>query len=98
MGIREDYQAKMEKQLNDWTAQTERLKTGLEQVEIHAKGQIERNFKALRDKQSEAWVHFGKMKASNEGAWEQFQAHMDKAGGEVKAAMEQMTSVFKKQN
>lgn len=32
MGMREDYQALMEKQLNEWKAQTERFKAGAAQV------------------------------------------------------------------
>ena len=37
MGLREDYQALMEKQLNEWKAQTERFKAGAEQIEAHTK-------------------------------------------------------------
>ena len=96
MGFREDYQAMMEKQLNEWKVQTERFKTGLEQMEVHAKTQYEKNLEVLRAKQAEAWDYFHKMKSANESAWGQFQGHMDKAGGEVKAAIERMTSVFKR--
>lgn len=96
MGFREDYQTMMEKQLNEWKAQTERFKNGLEQMEVHAKEQYERNLEILRAKQNEAWDYFYKMKSVNESAWGQLQAHMDKAGGEVKAAIENMTSIFKR--
>jgi hypothetical protein len=95
MGIRDDYQALMEKQLNEWKAQAERFKAGAEQVEAHAKAQYEKNLEMLRARQDEAWENFRKLKSANESAWEQFKAHMDKAGGEVKAAVERMTTTFK---
>ncbi|HTD12364.1 MAG TPA: hypothetical protein VK676_09875 [Steroidobacteraceae bacterium] len=95
MGTREDYQALMEKQLNAWKAQTEVFKAAAEQIEGHAKAQYEKNLELLRAKQTEAWEYFQKLKGANEGAWAQFKAHLDKAGGEVKVAVERMTTKFK---
>jgi hypothetical protein len=95
METREDYQALMEKQLNEWKAQTELFKARSQQIEAHAKAQYERNLEVLRAKQAEAWENFYKLKGANESAWEQFKAHMEKAGGEVKAAVEGMTTKFK---
>jgi len=95
MGPREEYQVQMEKQLNDWKVQTERFKAGAEQIEASAKAQYEKQLEALRAAQTEAWEDFYKLKGANESAWGQFKAHMDKAGGEVKAAVERMTTNFK---
>ena len=95
MGLREDYQAQMEKQLNEWKAQTERFKAGAEQIEAHAKVQYEKQLEVLRAAQAEAWENLYKLKGANESAWGQFKAHMDKAGGELKAAVERMTTNFK---
>jgi hypothetical protein len=95
MGLREDYQVQMEKQLNEWKVQTERFKTGAEQIEANAKVQYEKQLEALRAAQTEAWEDFYKLKGANESAWGEFKAHMDKAGGEVKAAVERMTMNFK---
>jgi len=95
MGLREDYQVQMEKQLNEWKVQTERFKAGAEQIEANAKVQYEKQLEALRTAPTEAWEDFYKLKGANEGAWGQFKADMDKAGGEVKAAVERMTTNFK---
>jgi len=62
MGIREDYQALMEKQLNEWKAQTETLKVGAVQMETQAKAQYEKNLELLHAKQEEAWDNFYKLK------------------------------------
>ena len=94
METREDYQALMEKQLNVWKAQTELFKAGAQQIEAHAKAQYEKNLEVLRAKQAEAWENFYKLKGANESAWGQFKAHMEKAGKEVKAAIEGMTTKF----
>lgn len=96
MGIREDYQSQMEKQLNEWKAQTERFKAGVAQVEAQAKAQYEKNLELLHAKQEEAWDNFGKLKSAGEGAWDQFKAKMDKASDELKDAADRMTAHLKK--
>lgn len=95
MELREDYQRLMEKQLNEWKAQTERFKAEAEQIGAHTKAQYEKNLETLRVTQADAWVTFSKLKTANENAWTEFKAHMDKSGGEVKAAVERMTTHLK---
>ena len=95
MGMREDYQALMEKQLNEWKAQGERFKAAAEQFEAQAKQRFEENLALVRAKQAQAWEHFNTLKGANEGAWTEFKSHMDKAGNDVKAAMESLAKVFK---
>jgi hypothetical protein len=95
MELREDYQKLMEKQLNEWKAQTERFKAGAEKIEAHNKSQYEKNLEMLRTTQADAWENFNQLKTANESTWSEFKALMDKAGGEVKAAVERMTTSFK---
>jgi ElaB/YqjD/DUF883 family membrane-anchored ribosome-binding protein len=95
MGMREDYQALMEKQLNEWKAQSERFKANAEQVQAHVKAQYENGLNVLQAKQAEAWENFHKLKGANEDAWARFKSHMDKASDEVKIAVEQITTKFK---
>jgi hypothetical protein len=92
MGLREDYQSLMEKQLNEWKAQTERFKASAEQFEANTKAQYEKNLERLRASQADAWDNFHKLKGASESAWTDIKAHMDKAGGEVRAAVERMTN------
>ena len=95
MGMKEDYQALMEKQLNQWKAQTEQLKAGAGQMEAQAKAQYEKNLELLHSKQEKAWENFYKLKNASEGGWEKFKSDMDKASGELKDAAERMTTQFK---
>ena len=96
MGMREEYQAVMEKQLNEWKAQAERFKVGAGEMEAKAKVQYEKNLALLHAKQEVAWENFHKMKSASDSAWEQFKVHMENAGGELKNAAESMTNQFKK--
>lgn len=95
MGVREDYQALIEKQLNEWKAQSERFKSSAEQLEAHAKLQYEKHLEVLRATQAQAWENFHKLKDANEGAWEQMKAQMEKVGEEVKSAVDRMRTNFK---
>lgn len=78
-----------------WKAQTESFKATAERIEGHAKAQYEKNLEILHAKQTEAWDYFHKMKDANEAAWTQFKAQMDKAGGEVKDAVERTAAKLK---
>lgn len=96
MESRETYQAQMEKQLNEWKAHTERLKEGADRIAAENKIQYDKYLDKLRSAQTDAWDHFYKLKGSTEGAWAEFKIHMDKAGGEVKAAFEDLATKFKR--
>ena len=95
MGMREDYQALMEKRLNEWKAQADRIKADAESMQAHMKAQYEAGLKMLQARQNEAWDNFHKLKDANEATWAQVKAHMDSAGEQVKKAMEAVTSRFK---
>jgi hypothetical protein len=95
MGMREDYQALIEKQFKEWQAQTERFKATAAQMEAQAKAQFEKNLELLRASQAQAWENFGKFKEANESAWAEFKAHMEKAGAELRSAAESMTRSLK---
>lgn len=95
MGMREDYQALIEKQFKEWQAQAERFKETAQQMEAQAKVHFEKNLELLRATQVQAWDNFSKFRSANEGAWGEFRAHMEKAGAELRNAAEAMTRGFK---
>jgi ElaB/YqjD/DUF883 family membrane-anchored ribosome-binding protein len=96
MELREDFQKLMEKQLNDWKAQTERFKAGVEKIEAHNKGLYDKHLEMLRVTQADAWESFTKLKSANESTWSELKARMEKAGREAKAAVDSMTTSFKR--
>jgi hypothetical protein len=95
MEPRENYQTQMEKQLNEWKAQTERFKAGAEKISANNKALYDQQLEKLRAAQADAWDNFYKLKGATESTWAEFKTHMDKAGGEVKTAFERMTTSFK---
>lgn len=48
MGQREEYQALMEKQLNEWKAKTEPFKVGVQQWEAQVKAQYEKTWRSFK--------------------------------------------------
>ena len=66
-----------------------------DRIEGHAKTHYDKNFEILRTKQTEAWEYFHKLKGANESAWAELKDHMDKAGEEVKDAVERMKTKSK---
>jgi len=95
MGMQEDYQAQVEKQFKEWQAQAERFKDAATQMQQHAQAQFQQNLEFWQQSQTKAWESFGKLKQQNEGAWEEFRTHMEKAGAELRSAAEAMTRGFK---
>src|SRR5579859_1072094 len=95
MGLREDYQALIEKQFKEWQAQAERFKEAAQHMEAQAKVQFEKNLELLRATQAQAWENFNKFKSAHEGSWDEFKRHMDQAGAELRSAAEAMTRGFK---
>jgi hypothetical protein len=88
MGTREDYQAAMEKQLNEWKKQTDQFKAAAEQSGAQAKAAYDKQLELLRSQQDEAWNNFYKLKSASEESWEQVRANMDKAWNDLTAATE----------
>ena len=80
MGIREDYQALMEKQLNEWKAQPKPSNPAPKSSNPAPRLNMRKCWRRYAPARRRQWENFGKVKGSNEAAWAEFKAHMDKAG------------------
>jgi hypothetical protein len=96
MGAREEYQTLMERQLNEWKSNTERLKAQADQLEGAVKTQFDQQLELMRAKQNEAWDNFSKLKAAGDDAWEQWKGKLDKAWNDMKAASDRLADQFRK--
>ena len=96
MGKREEYQAFMENQLNEWKSKTEPFKAAAGQWEAQAKAQYEKNVELVKAKREEAWANLTKMKSASDDAWEQLKGNMDKAWEDLKLTTERLSSPPKK--
>lgn len=96
MGMREEYQSFMERQLNDWKAYIERLKAQTEQMNAQAKTNFDQHLELMHTKQNEAWEHFLKLKSASEDAWKDSKQQLDKAWNEMKSSADRITDYFDK--
>jgi hypothetical protein len=96
MSMREEYQALIERQLNEWKTYTERLKSQADQLGAQAKAQFEKQLDVIRAKQNEAGENFSRLKAAAADDWAQWKSKLDKAWDEMKAASDRLIDQFRK--
>jgi hypothetical protein len=96
MDIRKEYQALVEKQLNEWKAYAEKLKKHSSELEAQARRQFDHQLEQVRMKQAEAAEHFTKLKAAGEETWAQWKGQLDKAWDEMRKASDRLTEQFRK--
>lgn len=96
MDIRKEYQALVEKQLNEWKVYAEKLKKHSAELETQARRQFDQQLEHIRTKQAEVSEHFTKLKAASEETWAQFKGEMDKAWDEMRKASDRLTEQFRK--
>jgi len=95
MGLKEDYQAKLEAQLKEWSRKIDQLKSAAEKVAADARVTYHQQIDALRGKQEAAQKKLQELRESGEGAWESLKAGIDRAWDELKQGVEGALSRFK---
>jgi hypothetical protein len=96
MSMREEYQALIERQLNEWKTYTERLKSQADQLGAQAKAQFEKQLEVIRAKQNEALENFSRLKAAAADDWAQWKSKLDKAWDEMTVASDRLIDQFRK--
>jgi hypothetical protein len=96
MDIRKEYQALVEKQLNEWKVYAENLKKHSAELEVQARRQFDQQLELIRTKQAEVSEHFTKLKSASEQTWAQWKGHLDKAWDEMRKASDRLTEQFRK--
>jgi hypothetical protein len=96
MDIRKEYQALVEKQLNEWKSYADKLKQHSGELETQARRQFDQQLEHIRAKQAEAWEHFMKLKAASEEGWGQWKSQLDHAWDEMRKASDRLTEQFRK--
>ena len=95
MGLKEDYQEKLEAQLKEWSRKIDQLKSAAEKLAADAQVTYHRQIDALRGKQEAAQKKLQELKATGEGAWEFLKVGIDRAWDELKQGVEGALSRFK---
>ena len=79
MSMKEAYEKKLEAQLNEWSAQIDKLKAQAELAEADAQIQYQKQVKELRAMQDEAEQKLRELQKSSDTAWQDLKAGMDNA-------------------
>ena len=95
MGLKEDYQEKLETQLREWSGKIDQLKTAAEKLAADAQVTYHQQIDALRGKQEAAQKKLHELKEAGEGAWEFLKAGIDRAWDELKQGVEGALTRFK---
>ena len=88
MGLKEDYQEKLEAQLKEWSRKIDQLKSAAEKLAADAQVTYHQQIDALRGKQEAAQKKLHELKETSEGAWEFLKAGIDRAWDELKQGVE----------
>jgi hypothetical protein len=89
------YQDKYEAKLKEWKAKIIQLEARAEQAKADAKIEYQDQIKILRGKEKAARSKLEEIKKSGSGAWKDLRAGLDKAGDELKSALDKAASKFK---
>ena len=95
MGLKEDYQEKLEAQLKEWSRKIDQLKNAAEKLAADAQVTYHHQIDALRGKQEGAQKKLQELKEGGEEAWESLKAGIDRAWDELKQGVEGALTRFK---
>ena len=95
MSLKEEYQNKIEAQLNEWKAEIEKLKAKADQAEAETKIKLYEQIEGLRVKQQAAHDKLDSLKAVGENAWEELKAGVESTFDELKKGLENVSAQFK---
>ncbi|MCF4007857.1 hypothetical protein [Rheinheimera sp. UJ63] len=95
MTIKENYQHKLETQLDEWSIQIDKLKAKASKVEAESQLEYYKQIEKLRELQQLASKKLAELKAANDNAWEDLKAGVDSVWDSFGAALKSATSRFK---
>lgn len=95
MSTKEAYQKKIQAQLDEWSAEINKLKAKADKAEADAQLEYYKVIEELRFKQEAANSKFEELKETSGDAWEDIKAGMDSAWDSLGDALKSAASRFK---
>jgi DNA uptake protein ComE-like DNA-binding protein len=89
---KEDYQKKMEAQLNEWSARVDVLKAKAEKASATAKIELQEQIEKLKALEVSAREHFTKIQGATATAWNDVKADVTDKWNQVSGAVEALWS------
>ena len=95
MSMKKAYQNKLQAQLDEWSAEIDKLKAKADRAEADAQLEYYKEIGELRSMQKEASSKLLELKNSSDDAWEDLKAGMDSSWNMVGNALKSAASRFK---
>ncbi|MCE2594391.1 coiled coil domain-containing protein [Motilimonas cestriensis] len=95
MSMKEAYQKKLQAQLDEWSAEIDKLKAKADHAEGDAQLEYYKEIEELRSMQETATKKLTELKDAGDDAWEDLKAGIDSAWDSLSNAMKSAGSRFK---
>jgi Protein of unknown function (DUF2934) len=95
MLTKQDFQEKLEKQLNEWDAKFEKLQAKAKKAKAEIRADIEKQIAALTQKRNAAHEKMDELRRQTEGTWEDLKTGVEKTWAEMHEALDRFVARFK---
>lgn len=95
MSMKEAYEQKLQAQLDEWSAEIDKLKARADDAEADAQLEYYKEIEELRSMQEEASNKLAELKDASDDAWEDLKAGADSAWDSLGSALKSASSRFK---
>ena len=95
MSVKEEYQQKLQAQLDEWGTEIDKLKTVAEKAKTGLQGEYYKEIEDLRCKQLAAQKKLHELKGSSEEAWEDIKTGVESAWSILGDSLKSAASRFK---
>lgn len=95
MSTKEAYEKKLQAQLDEWSAEIDKLKAKANAAEADAQLEYQRKVDELRSMQETASTQLAELKAAGSDAWEEMKDGIDKAWSSLESTLKSAASKFK---
>ena len=97
MGTRDEYVAKLKKQLDQWNAEISAWEGKARQAGSGMKAEADRHLNALRQSRDEAMESMRRMQSASGDAWKDLVSGADEAAKRLREAFDRARAHFKKE-
>jgi uncharacterized coiled-coil DUF342 family protein len=95
MSMKEAYEKKLQSQLDEWSAEIDKLKAKADAAEADAQVEYYKQIEELQSMQDSAGKKLDELKEARDNAWEDLKAGIDSAWDSLSSSMKSATSRFR---
>ncbi len=94
MSNKQAYQQKVQAQLDEWSAEIDKLRAKADKADADAQIALNREIDDLRDKKNQAREKLDELSEASEGAWEDLKTGIESASNQLGQALRSAQSRF----